>query len=170
MTETAPSNPGEDVETNRRDSGAPVPLGLRNLFLDRLKALLSQEASVLDELRDGAAGSHRRRDLFSRLRGDARALSGDALAFGLPRVSEIGSAVEALLAHYLAARDGAKHRQGRECNEVMGALASALEDIGAEVERAESRTPAPVEPPSCLPRLAGARESLAGGASAPPTP
>lgn len=151
---SAPRPDGPDAE---------LPGGLRNLFLDRLKALLSQERSVLDELHEGTPASGRRRDLFQRLCGDARALRGDGLAFGLPRVSEIGSAVEALIAEYLSGDEERRARRARTAtNGVIDALRVALRDLDAEVERAETRAPAPAHPPECLPRLVEIRSTLTG--------
>lgn len=144
-----------------------VPGGLKNLFLDRLKALLSQERSVLDELHEKAPEAGRRRDLFQRLCGDARALRGDGLAFGLPRVSQIGSAVEALIAEFLSGDEERRARRARTAtNGVIDALRVALDDLDAEIERAETRSPAPSDPPECLPRLTEIRSTLTGESSA----
>jgi hypothetical protein len=149
--------------SSRPAGGASAPAGIRNLFLERLKALLSQEHGVLDELLEDDPAAARRRELYRRLFGDARALRGDALAFGLPRVSEIGSAVESLVAELLSAEDGRRsHRVPEARSEALDALRSALADLDAEVDRAATRDPEPPSPPACLPKLAGARESLMG--------
>ncbi len=112
--------------------GDPHPTeGLRNLYLEQLKALLAQDRGLVDEMKSGRTD----RDVLARLCGDARSLRGDAAEFGLPRVSEIGSAVEALLVEFLSA-PGRKDADERS---VVDALDSALRAIGDEVTRAEGR-------------------------------